>query len=660
MNIRASGTNAICLLLLCVYTGPALADAEPAVEAKRALTLADYGRTQFPGTPQISPDGQQIAFELNYTVFVTAVGDTLPRPISSSSASAWNPVWSADGKYIYVISDLTDTYQLWKLPANRRGRVKQVTRLKHGLSSASLSPDETQVLLSYSDQDLRDEDDDAEPKPVVITSRQFKRDSGNGYVTADQTEHLYIYDIATRSLNQLTSGKYTESGAAWSPDGRSVVFVSNREDDADASFQTDLWTIAIDYVGEVRPLNRLTDNSSVKQSPSWSPDGKQIAYLTAEDGVYSLPNIAIIPAAGGDARILTTSLDRWITSFEFSADGDWIYFSFDNGGASHLARVQVQDETIEVLLNGDISVSAFDIGATDALAVAFNNRNDDTNIYKLHQGHLTQLTDISQEYFSELRVGEKLKVSFESKDGTVIEAFITTPADYRPERKYPTVLKIHGGPVGQFTWGYDFATQYLAANGYVVVEPNPRGSSGRGQDFVRAIYRNWGVVDYDDVIAAAEYAVAKGYSDPERMAVTGYSYGGYMTNVIITQTKRFKAAASGAGHSLIAANVGHDIYQQWYTWELGVPWENREKYDKLSPLLRAGNVVTPTIFLGGRIDWNVPILNAELFYQALKMKGVDSQLVVYPDTHHGEWSEEFEKDYLQRVVAWFDHYVKSE
>jgi dipeptidyl aminopeptidase/acylaminoacyl peptidase len=152
--------------------------------------------------------------------------------------------------------------------------------------------------------------------------------------------------------------------------------------------------------------------------------------------------------------------------------------------------------------------------------------------------------------------------------------------------------------------------------------------------------------------------VSIGISDPERLAVTGYSYGGYMTNVVITRTERFRAAASGAGHSLIIANYGHDIYQKWYNWELGVPWENRDKYDKHSPLLQVGQVQTPTIFLGGREDWNVPVLNAELFYQSLRQRGIPTQLVVYPDTHHSDWDEEYDKDFITRIVGWFDKYVK--
>ena len=273
-------------------------------------------------------------------------------------------------------------------------------------------------------------------------------------------------------------------------------------------------------------------------------------------------------------------------------------------------------------------------------------------------GRRQALTNVNDAFHSRVTLGAKETVSFKSADGTEVQAFVTKPPGFVAGRRYPTILHIHGGPVGQFGWGFDFKPQYFAANGYVVIEPNPRGSTGRGQEFVRAIYQTWGITDYDDLIAAVDYAIAAGYADPDRLAVTGYSYGGYMTNTVITRTDRFKAAASGAGHSYIAANYGHDIYQKWYNWELGPPWENREKYDRLSPLLQAGKVTTPTIFLGGREDWNVPLLNAELFYQSLRKRGIDTELVVYPGMHHGGWDPEFEQDYLERVRAWFDKYLK--
>jgi dipeptidyl aminopeptidase/acylaminoacyl peptidase len=648
------------LLLAVAISGRAFAADEPAAKASRRITLDDYGAIESPYSPRISPDGRSITYVLDGQIFLVSTDDPEPRPLTSSATSAWGHRWAADGKSIYFLSNRDDNTQVYNLPIGKAGEATQLTHFTHGVSSINLSPDEKRVLLAISDNDLLEVADDAEPKPFVVTRRHFKRDSGEGYIVEGDSKHLYVYDIESREMTQITSGRYDERAGVWSPDGRSIVFVSNREEEPDDGHRTDLWMVASDKTEEEAPLVRLTDSPSPKFSPEFSPDGAQIAYLTAEDGVYGVYRIAVMPAAGGEPKTLTADLDRWVSSFEYSKDGKWIFFTYYDSGAMDLARIRVSDSKIEKLIDGDRVVHSFDVSDSGDIVVAANNQNDATNIYRLLGGQLTQLTDVNRAFFDEHDLGNKVKVSFENDAGIRIESFITTPPDYESGRAYPAILHIHGGPQSQFSWGYSFSTQLYASNGYVVIEPNPRGSLGRGQDFLRAIYRAWGVPDYDDVIAAVDHAVAEGIADPDRLAVTGYSYGGYMTNVVISQTTRFKAAASGAGHSLIEANVGHDIYQRWYFWELGVPWENREKYDVHSPLLRAGNVTTPTLFLGGRIDWNVPILNAELFYQALKVQGIDSQLVVYPGAHHGGWPESFEKDYLVRVIDWFDHYVKSE
>ena len=640
-------------LTLLIIATPALGQDD--TTEGRKLTLEDYGNIYSPGTPQISPDGGHIAYTLDQQIFVVSTSGAEPRSVTSDASSAWTPRWSADGNSLYFLSDRNESSQVWKLPVNDYGEAEQLTDLELGVSSLFLSPDENSLLLEFSDEDFREEDE--KPRPFVITRRQFKRDAGEGYITAGQSTHLYVYDIENESLTQVTSGDYQEDDAAWSPDGSSIVFISNR-DEPDANYTTDLWTVAANNTDEGQSLTRLTNNSDTKHSPSWNPNGASIAYITAVDGVYGVQNIAVIPSSGGAPKILTAALDRWVSSFRFSDDGKWIYFSYDHSGASHLARVRVHDSRIETLIEGDRVVSSFDVSESGDVAVRANNGNDTADLYRLNGKRLTRVTDLNHDILEEIIVGSKSRVSFDSSDGTVVEAFITTPPGYKSASAYPAILKIHGGPVGQFAWGFDFATQYFASNGYVVIEPNPRGSTGRGQDFINAIFLTWGVTDYDDVIAAVDFAVAEGIADPDRLAVTGYSYGGYMTNVTITRTDRFKAAASGAGHSLIEANIGHDIYQQWYMWEVGVPWENHDKYAVLSPLLRAGNVETPTIFLGGRIDWNVPILNAELFYQALQLQGIETQLVVYPGMHHGGWSEAFEKDYLRRLVEWFDLYTK--
>lgn len=647
--------NLYGFLTLLIIATPALGQDDSTEE--RMLTLEDYGSIRAPGAPRISPDGRQIAYTLDQQIFVVSRSDADPRSVTSDASASSSPRWSADGNSLYFLSDRSESSQVWTLPVNDYGEAEQLTELEHGISSLVLSPDESRLLLAFSDDDFLDEDE--QPQPFIVTRRQFKRDAGEGYITAGQSDHLYVYDIENESLTQVTSGQYEEDDAAWSPDGNSVVFISNR-DDPDVNYTTDLWTVAAGNTDKGQSLTRLTNNSATKHSPSYSPDGESIAYITAVDGVYGLQHIALIPSSGGEPKILTAALDRWVSSFRFSHDGEWIYFNYDHSGATNLARVRLRDSRIETLIEGDRVVSSFDIGESGDVAVRVNNRNDNADIYRLNGKRLTRLTGLNRDFLEEINVGSKFRISFQSSDETVVEAFITTPPGYESGSAYPAILKIHGGPVDQFAWGFDFGTQYLASNGYVVIEPNPRGSTGRGQDFINAIYLTWGVTDYDDVIAAVDFAVAQGIADPDRLAVTGYSYGGYMTNVVITQTRQFKAAASGAGHSLIEANIGHDIYQQWYMWEAGVPWENHDKYDLLSPLLRAGNVETPTIFLGGRIDWNVPILNAELFYQALQVQGIDSQLVVYPGMHHGDWSEAFEKDYLKRLVEWFDLYLKSD
>ena len=649
------------LLIVPISFWPLYA-AEASDDGPTAVTIDDFGKIREAGRPALSPDGRRVAYALEGRIYVVPVEGGEPRQVTTGASSASAPRWSADGRLLYFLSDRTGKSQLWKLPVASFGEAVQVTHLDRGVDTIELSPDETRLLLTFDDERANDEPDDKEAeagptRPWVITRLHFKEDAGDGYLTEWPSEHLYVYDIAGDSLTPVTSGRYTEWDAQWSPDGSRLVFVSNREEDPDTGYETDLWTVPAGAAANDSPPTRLTSDKRVKSSPKWSPDGRTIAFILAEDGVYGINQLALVPAGGGQVRILSGELDRWVSSFEFSDDGRFIYFRFDNHGGQHLARIRLRDGAIERLIQGERNVTAFDLDRNGNAVAAIQNMNDASELYYYgSRSRLRQLTNVNDEYFAARALGIKEKVSYTIDGGTVVEAFVTKPPQFDSGKRYPAVLKIHGGPVGQFTYGYDFGSQFLAANGYVVVEPNPRGSTGRGQDFIRAIYRTWGITDYPDVIGAIDHVIELGYADPARLYVTGYSYGGYMTNVVITETDRFRAAASGAGHSMIAANYGHDIYQKWYNWELGLPSENREMYDRLSPLLRASRVVTPTIFLGGREDWNVPILNAELFYQALRYRGIDSQLVVYPDSHHGGWDPAYSKDYLERIVAWFDRH----
>ena len=631
--------------------------------APRTLSFADQEAVKSPVDPAISRDGKLLAYVLDEQVYVVPLAGGTPRAVTSAGSSAWDPTWSKDGSALYFLSGRSGTGQLWKLPLATFGEAEQLTKLEQGVDTIRFSPDESRLLLGFTDSALKTPAEAAKgqeqgPKPIVITRLEFKEDAGEGYLTGDRAEHLHALDVATGKFMQLTSGGHSEADAAWSPDGSRVVFVSNREADPDATYRTDLWIVDALNLNRTTALLRLTDDEQTKSDPAFSPDGRWIAFLVAEDGVYGAPQVAVMPASGGEARVLTATLDRWVNGFRYSADGQWIYFTYENLGGNQLARVRPKDGRLETVVEGDRSIGGFDVGPDGGIAAEVASSHAGPEIAAFAGGRERRLTAVNADFHARVALGAKETVSFKSFDGTEVQAFVTKPPGFVAGRRYPTILHIHGGPVGQFGWGFDFKPQYFAANGYVVIEPNPRGSTGRGQDFVRAIYQTWGITDYDDLIAAVDYAIAQGYADPERLAVTGYSYGGYMTNTVITRTDRFKAAASGAGHSYIAANYGHDIYQKWYNWELGSPWENREKYDRLSPLLQAGRVNTPTIFLGGREDWNVPLINAELFYQSLRKRGVPTELVVYPGAHHGGWPKEFERDYLERVLAWFDRYLK--
>jgi dipeptidyl aminopeptidase/acylaminoacyl peptidase len=250
------------------------------------------------------------------------------------------------------------------------------------------------------------------------------------------------------------------------------------------------------------------------------------------------------------------------------------------------------------------------------------------------------------------------KIYFRSADGTPIEGFVVKPLGFEPAMKYPAILWIHGGPVSQYEFEFNANAQLFAAKGYVTLLINPRGSSGYGQPFSQAIFADWGNKDYQDVMAGVDHTIKAGYVDANRLGVGGWSYGGILTNYVITKTGRFKAAISGASEALYRTNYGHDHYQLTWEQELGLPWENAELWEKISPFNQVAQITTPTLWMGGSEDWNVPIINSEQMYQAMKRLGKETQLVVYPGEHHGIRRPSFIRDRYQRFLEWFGKYVK--
>jgi dipeptidyl aminopeptidase/acylaminoacyl peptidase len=322
--------------------------------------------------------------------------------------------------------------------------------------------------------------------------------------------------------------------------------------------------------------------------------------------------------------------------------------------------VNLADGKITRPVSGRVMLDGYSVAKDGTVAASLSSVDRPFEIFSASGGKLMQLTHANDAWLAKFKLSPGEYVSFKSKDGTVVHGFMYKPVDYVAGKKYPTLLRPHGGPVWAYYSEFQDLAQLLAANGYVVLFPNPRGSSGYGQDYCKAIFADWGNKDFQDDMAFVDYAIAQGIADPDKLGVGGWSYGGISTDFIITQTARFKAAISGAGAADYSSMWGHDQYQRDYVTELGYPWEHRATWEHVAYFSKIKDVTTPTMFVGGNIDWNVPILGGEQMYQSLKALGREALLVVYPDEYHGFKTPSHIKDLHERYLAWYAHYVKAD
>lgn len=655
-------------------------------DERRPLTADDLLEIRTVDEPAISPDGAWVAYtvesvdteadESKTQIFMVSRDGAETVQLTADDYSASTPRWSPDGRWLGFLATKGEEKgeedeartQVWTL--DRRGGDSQpYTSVDQGVQDFAWSPDGSQMLLVIRDKtatDLAEEaaeeaGEDAKPLPYVIDRLQFKRD-GVPYLDRSRT-HIYLATGREAPPQQLTFGDYDDSQPVWRPDGASIAFVSNRSDDADSNSNDDIFVVSARGDAKDRQPRQLTQNPGSDHSPAFSHDGKSIAYVTVTEPEliwYATNHLAIVPAAGGRERVLTAELDRNVRSPRFARDDQSIFFVLEDSAEQHLARFELASGTLHRPIEGQLSVQDFDQNAAGDRVVKMSTPQMPAELFLLSDNSLSQLTRTNEALLARLDLADVLNVTFPSADGTEIEGFIFTPPGHRPGRRYPTILRLHGGPVSQYDFGFNSDAQLLAAHGYVVLTPNPRGSSGYGQDFSAALFANWGVPDFEDVMAAVDHAIDEGYSDPERLGVGGWSYGGILTNYVITKSDRFEGAISGASEVNYIANYGHDHYQHEWETELGLPWESKETWEKISPWENVDKIVTPTLVMGGKEDWNVPIQNSEQLYLALKRRGVDTQLVVYPDEPHGISRPSFRKDRWERYVDWYDRHVRGE
>lgn len=649
--------------------------------APRSLHLEDFNRLRKVEDPQISLNGSRIAYTVKRADLVKDRHDTdiylvgwdgvKTVRLTRTTENEHDPRWSPDGRTIAFLAspvpkkdkeDEDNPERVWRIGPDG-GKPEVLTSFKGSVTDLVWSPDGKQLALVV--EDPQPDVGKQKPKtarPIVIDRFWFKNDD-SGYLT-NRHSHLYLFDLKTRTSRRLVPGNFDELLPAFAPDGKRIAFVSKRRADPDRDDNWDLYTIAT--AASSRPVQLTTfpgpdDSPEWESRPTWSPDGKSLAYLQGGPLKlvgYAVHKLAVIPATGGEPRILTESLDRNVTVPTWSKDGSKIFFLLEDDRTMQLASVPATGGEILRLSTGRREIQGFS-QAGERIALASATLQAPAEIFALESGGALRPLSRQNEWLSGIKLARVEETSFASKDGTTINGFLTLPPDYKPGQRYPTILNIHGGPVSQFANVYNFAWQYYATCGYAVVAANPRGSSGRGEAFSSAIYADWGNKDVQDVLAAVDDATARGVADPERLGLGGWSYGGILTNYTIARDSRFRGAVSGASIANVLAGYGTDQYVRDYEQELGQPWQNTEAWMHISfPFLHADRIATPTLFMAGEKDFNVPLLNSEQMYQALKSLGIDTGLVIYPGQHHGLSKPSYERDRLQRYVAWYDRYVK--
>lgn len=639
---------------------------------KRPLVPEDLANIVDVGSPVISPDGKWVAHtvsrdsleddERSTQIWVSSWDGRQTRQFTTASESSGSPGYSPDGRWLSLVSSRgrEDGASQFCIMPTDGGEARCITDLYGGVSDYHWAPDSRRVVLVSEVDPEHDpeatEEEKEKPRPVVIDRLQFKADYV-GYL-GKKREHLFLLDVESGEVTQLTDGVYEETSPAFSPDGKQIAFVTKRGEDPDAHSDSDIYVMAAEAGAEAR---QLTTNPGVDGSarPQWSPDGKQIAFLHGSDPAlmwYGLFRLGVVDVADGSTRVISAELDRNVFNPRWSRDGKQIYFLLEDNASVQLARVPSRGGKIERLTPAGQVVAHYDL-SRDGQALLTSTPSMPYEVQALdRRGRTRQLTRHNA-WLDQVALAPVHLASFNSADGTEIHATVMVPGDGKTGPR-PTLLRLHGGPVSQRQMEFEFNFQVLAARGYAVASPNFRGSTGRGQDFQKAIFADWGHLDMEDVLANADYLVEAGIADPDRMGVFGWSYGGILTNYVIASDTRFKAAISGAGMSNMLGGYGHDHYIREWTSELGAPWENLDVWLKLSyPFLQANRIRTPTLFVVGEKDWNVPAHATEQMYQALRAQGLDTQMIVYPDQHHGIALPSFKLDRLQRYIAWFDQRV---
>jgi len=653
--------------------------------AKHGITLDDLAKMERVGAPVVSPDGAWVAYTVSRVdekedkngsqLWMVSWDGKQDVQLTFSKDGVGEPQWSPDGRWLAFTTGreaegphAAKGEQVWVLD-RRGGEAQQLTNVKDELEGYKWSPDSKTLLLTLQEREEPLEDKGgkpATPKPIVIDRYHYKEDRV-GFLT-DKQPHLYLFDVATKKLSKLTNGpvdgagSYGEEGGVWSPDGTLVAFVSNQSaPDPDRVDNPDVFVVEAKAGATPR---KLTTFAGTDSGPLvWTPDSKGIVYrqgTAPHYSIYDLRQMAIVPVAGGEPKMLAPKLDAWVGAPVLAPGGSAVLTAVPDDREEYVAEIPLDGHGgVSRLTKGSGAAAGIDV-AGGHVALLWSTDAAPAEIYALEGDSLRKLTSHNDALLATLDVAPTENLEAKTKDGSDVHGLLTMPVGYAAGTKAPMILFIHGGPTAQDQHGFDVSRQMFAAHGYAVLQVNYRGSTGRGQKYSAAINADWGDKEVIDLMAATDAAVATGKIDANQMGVGGWSYGGILTDYTIASTTRFKAASSGAGMGNLLGFYGIDQYILQYQEELGAPWKNLDLYVKLSyPFLHADRIKTPTLFMGGDKDFNVPVEGGEQMYQALRAVGTPAELIVYPGQFHGFTRPSFIKQRYQSWFDWYDKYVRG-
>jgi len=648
----------------------------------RPLALEDYYRLVTVQTPAMSPDGRWVAFVKTTTVeaenrrqnelwIVASDGSAPPRRLTDPSLNVSAPRWSPDGRLLaFAVRRRSATASegenpaIWFLRADHLDEPPVQIRGVDGLPI--FSPDNKWIAFTKRIASPKKPQYASDAERVInerfIASRgksyewlNYRFDQ-RGYLPdprdpdATPPEELFVVPRDGGDARQLTQLGVNVRMPAWRADSGALAFVANAHERDEYTYErADLWTVTL--AGQT---SRITDDGYNHQSPAWSPDGRTIAVrrelglsavIAAGQNHGAATDIALFPAEGGASRNLTADWDLIPGAPGWSPDGRFIFFAAGIGGSDHLFRVAVQPSSrVEQVTSGDRHLDGFTpSGNVTTMAYVGEDSAHPAELFvaSIDGQREQRVTSFNDAFVKDVEPIAAEPIRYRSTDGTEVEGWVMKPRGYDRARSWPLVLTIHGGPHGAYGNDFAFEHQLFAANGYLVVYTNPRGSTGYGEKFLWATWGAWGNLDFDDVMGGVDYAKSHYAIDEKRLGVAGYSYGGFLTNWVITHTTRFAAAVSGAGISNWISDYGtSDIPRTKESEFFGPPWDprGREALSRQSPIQYVTNVKTPTLFVNGEADARVPIEEAEQMYVAIRKLRVPARMVRYPDTYHGGWT----------------------